>query len=310
MEFPVSVVIPTYNRARFLSEAIDSALSQTCRPLEIIVVDDASTDDTPVLMRSRYGDRSGIRYLRLEENRGPNFARKFGAQQASAPFLAFLDSDDLWLPYHLETARGAFLKKPELVAVLTQRGEIDAEGRVTRDRVLELWSGSLRDVLLKRVIFHPSRLVIRKDVWLEACRRAPPRLDSWRFGEDYFVGIALVHMYGTKVLVVQDRTVLMRAHGSQSFHDALRLKQNLLQAVDAIFTAFPDLKPLEKTVRAANLFHAAYFLWRTGRWTEGWKALWEGVGGYPRSIILRDFWVAFSRLLLPPGARRLRGLVR
>ena len=308
MDFSVSVIIPTYNLARFLPAAIDSVLSQTCPASEVIVVDDASTDDTPTLMQTRYGDHPGVRYIRLEENHGPDFARNFGARAGSAPFLAFVDSDDVWLPHHLETVRRFFMENPDSVAVLTQRGEIDAGGRVTRDVVPEFWSGSILDVLLKRVIFHPSRLVLRKDVWSSINDRKPLGSFSWKFGEDYFIGVACAHMYGTRVRVIPERTVWMRAHGSQSYHSALALKQNLLFAVDAIFETFPELRPLKPMVRSANLFHAAYFLWRTGRWREGWQTLGEGLQSYPRSILLRDFWITLSRLLLPPGVRRLWGL--
>ena len=308
MDFSVSVVIPTYNRAHFLPAAIDSVLSQTCPPSEVIVVDDASTDDTPTLMQTRYGDCPSVRYIRLEENRGPDFARGLGVQASSAPFLAFLDSDDVWLPHHLETVRRVFMENPDTVAVLTQRGQIDAEGRVTRDVVPEVWSGSILDLLLKRVIFHPSRLMIRKDIWLSIEDRKPRGSASWRFAEDYFIGVICAHMYGTRVRVIPDRTVWMRTHGSQSYHGALTLKRDLLFAVDAIFETFPELRSLKPMVRAANLFHAAYFLWRTGRWREGWQTLGEGLRSCQRSILLRDFWITFSRLLLPPGVRRLRGL--
>jgi glycosyltransferase involved in cell wall biosynthesis len=67
----VSVVIPTYNRAKFLREAIESALSQTLPPMGVYVVDDASTDETPQLMAQWYGANPKVHYLRLSENSGP-----------------------------------------------------------------------------------------------------------------------------------------------------------------------------------------------------------------------------------------------
>lgn len=94
----VSVIIPTYNRAALLCEAVDSVLRQTYRNIEVVVVDDGSTDDTTAAME-KYGDR--IRYSR-RPNAGVNAARNLGLKQSRGEFIAFLDSDDLWAPYKLE----------------------------------------------------------------------------------------------------------------------------------------------------------------------------------------------------------------
>jgi glycosyltransferase involved in cell wall biosynthesis len=90
----VSVVIPTYNRAGTIARAVDSVLAQTWRPLEVIVVDDGSTDQTGEILAD-YGDR--IRLIR-QNNRGPGAARNTGIQAASGQIISFLDSDDIWLP--------------------------------------------------------------------------------------------------------------------------------------------------------------------------------------------------------------------
>lgn len=94
MPASVSVVIPTYNRAKFLGEAVTSALGQTRPPDEIIVVDDGSTDATEQML-ARFGEK--VRYLR-QANAGPAAARNHGIRIASGNFIAFLDSDDLWTP--------------------------------------------------------------------------------------------------------------------------------------------------------------------------------------------------------------------
>jgi len=94
----VSVIIPTYNRAALLCEAVDSVLQQTYRNIEVIVVDDGSTDDTTAVME-KYGDR--VRYSR-RPNAGVNAARNLGFKQSKGEFIALLDSDDLWAPYKLE----------------------------------------------------------------------------------------------------------------------------------------------------------------------------------------------------------------
>ncbi len=95
----VSVVIPTYNRAHTLGRAIGSVLCQVFQDFEIIVVDDGSTDGTRAIVNG-FGDRR-IRYAHHERNRGAAAARNTGIKLARGEFLAFLDSDDEWLPHKL-----------------------------------------------------------------------------------------------------------------------------------------------------------------------------------------------------------------
>lgn len=94
----VSVVIPTYNRAALLRETVDSVLAQSSPDIEIVVIDDGSTDDTPAIERD-YAGR--IVYIR-QDNRGLNAARNAAIARARGTFIALLDSDDLHLPYTIE----------------------------------------------------------------------------------------------------------------------------------------------------------------------------------------------------------------
>jgi glycosyltransferase involved in cell wall biosynthesis len=99
----ISVVIPTFNRAGVVKRALESALRQSLRPAQIIVIDDGSTDDTREVL-GRYGDT--IEYVR-QENAGASVARNRGIALARHPWIAFLDSDDYWLPDHLARTAGA-----------------------------------------------------------------------------------------------------------------------------------------------------------------------------------------------------------
>jgi glycosyltransferase involved in cell wall biosynthesis len=124
----VSVVIPAYNHARYLPEAIESALGQTLSPAEVIVVDDGSTDETPQVL-AQHPDR--VRIVR-QANRGVSAARNAGASLARGDLLAFLDADDVWLPQKLEAQAARFAADPELGLVHCAVEEIDAEGRTLR----------------------------------------------------------------------------------------------------------------------------------------------------------------------------------
>ncbi|RKD89147.1 glycosyltransferase family 2 protein [Halopiger aswanensis] len=98
----VSVVIPTYNRADTLPRAIESALAQTIDDLEVIVVDDGSTDDTESVLSDYEREDSRVRPVVHETNRGANAARNTGIEWAHGEYVAFLDSDDEWHPEKLE----------------------------------------------------------------------------------------------------------------------------------------------------------------------------------------------------------------
>jgi glycosyltransferase involved in cell wall biosynthesis len=94
----VTAIIPTYNRAHVICEAVESALGQTYAHIEVIVVDDGSKDDTLARLK-QYGDRL---HVIVQPNKGPAAARNVGIAAAQGEFIAFLDSDDLWLPEKTE----------------------------------------------------------------------------------------------------------------------------------------------------------------------------------------------------------------
>jgi len=96
----ISVIIPTYNRGYLLARAIRSVVNQTYQNFEIIVIDDGSTDDTEEIMKKFHDER--ITYLRHENNKGAASARNTGIRAAKGEYIAFLDSDDEWLPKKLE----------------------------------------------------------------------------------------------------------------------------------------------------------------------------------------------------------------
>jgi glycosyltransferase involved in cell wall biosynthesis len=104
----ISVLIPTYNRGDLIGETLDSILCQTLPPKEVIVVDDGSQDDTALII-SKYNDK--IRYLR-QDNAGQCVARATGLEHATSSWIALCDSDDIWLPQHLEKLAAAVSLKP------------------------------------------------------------------------------------------------------------------------------------------------------------------------------------------------------
>ncbi|KKO20949.1 MAG: glycosyltransferase family 2 protein [Candidatus Brocadia sp.] len=113
---PISVVIPCFRCAQTIQRSVDSVAAQTHLPKEVMLVDDASDDDTlNVIMKlqNRY-DKNWIRVVKLEHNGGPSVARNTGWEVATQPFIAFLDADDAWHPRKLEIQFGWMLAHPHV----------------------------------------------------------------------------------------------------------------------------------------------------------------------------------------------------
>lgn len=106
----VNVIIPLFNKAKYVTRAIDSVFAQSYQDLEIIVVDDGSTDNGPELVQKYHDPR--LRMIR-QKNQGPGSARNRGIQETTAPYLAFLDADDEWLPEFLSRYLEALRNNPD-----------------------------------------------------------------------------------------------------------------------------------------------------------------------------------------------------
>lgn len=111
----ISCIVPVYNGERYLTEALNSILAQTYRPIEIIIADDGSTDGTRSIAIAYAAD---ARYV-WQTNGGPAAARNLGLCNARGEFVAFLDADDLWQPTKLELQMARFAAQPELEVSLT-----------------------------------------------------------------------------------------------------------------------------------------------------------------------------------------------
>ncbi len=164
----VSVIIPTYNRAQFIGRAINSVLCQSYQKLEVIVVDDASTDDTVVEVAALQRRDLRIQYLRHKINRGAQAARNTGIQAAQGEFIAFLDSDNEWLPIKLERQMALFASRGKGLGVVYAgfRWEYH-DGRICRYQSPRYRGDIYRDSL-KDWIADTSTLVMRRDVLYKA----------------------------------------------------------------------------------------------------------------------------------------------
>ena len=129
----VSIIMPSYNTAKFISETIESVLAQTYTNWELIIVDDCSTDNTDEVVKSFLSDNR-IKYIKNEKNSGAAISRNRALRESKGKWIAFLDSDDLWMPEKLER-QIAFMEASGYHFSYTNYIEIDEESKPNGKRV-------------------------------------------------------------------------------------------------------------------------------------------------------------------------------
>lgn len=197
----ISVIIPTFNRASLLPRAIDSALNQTLAPHEVIVVDDCSYDHTKYVLESY----DNVDVLILPVQGGVSKARNFGIDKSSGEWIAFLDSDDEWLPRKLEAQAQYHTSNPDVSISQTDEIWIRGSKRVNAKQKHAKVGGWIFEELLPLCLISPSAVMIHRSVFDEigtfdesfpVCED----YDLWlRIAKKYFVGFIpenLILKYG------------------------------------------------------------------------------------------------------------------
>ena len=213
----VSVIIPVYNRAAYIGRAIESVLEQTYRDFEIIVVDDGSTDNTKEALKP-YDDK--IRYI-YQENQGASGARNAGIKIAEGKYIAFLDSDDIWLPEKLEKQMELFQKSSKKLGVVyCGVSYVDNKtGQITKTIVPD-YKGNVSDIILKRGSGPTTSASVVKKECLKSAGLFDERLFSY---EDTDLWIRISQSY--KFDYIKDSLVkFLRNHEQLSTNEQVFLK--------------------------------------------------------------------------------------
>ncbi len=228
--YAISVIIPTYNRAQLVCDAVDSVMAQTYPAYEILVIDDGSTDDTADTLAARYGDR--VRYIR-QENAGVAAARNRGILEATGDWVAFLDSDDTWQYEKLAIQTTALDLYPAAQVCYAKDGEIDISCSVQQPH--SIVPPPSRDRLYVRLLdrsFIPtSSLLVAKDL----CARAGGFEPSLRWGEDWEF---LCRMALHSDFVLADHVLVnYREHAGNNTKNIPFRIENGMRAVDYVFSS-------------------------------------------------------------------------
>jgi glycosyltransferase involved in cell wall biosynthesis len=162
----VSIIIPTYNRANFIGETIQSILNQTFQDFEIIVVDDGSTDNTKKIIDGFIKQSEKIKYLYQNHCGRPSIPRNYGFKISTGKYLAFLDSDDLWLPKKLEKQINVLEKNINVGFVDCKNIIINEFGsEIKGSYKFPIYNGDVfRELLKSNIILTPGSVIIKRDV--------------------------------------------------------------------------------------------------------------------------------------------------
>ncbi len=230
----VSVIIPTYNRAGFIAEAIESVLKQRGHKhsIEIIVVDDGSTDDTSKVVK-KFGDK--VKYLKIPHSGKPAVPRNIGIKAATGELIAFQDSDDLW--HKDKLAKQIPLFKDEKVVLSYGNAEImQADGSPTGVLVVEekgLRNGKTFATLIKGNLVSTLTVVARKSAIEEV--NFFDEADDLRAVEDYALWLKIIARFPAGIRVLPDTLAYYRTHDSNIS------RTNPLEAIEQLLAVFNHL---------------------------------------------------------------------
>ncbi len=252
----VSVIIPAYNVGTTIARTIRSVQRQTLEDLEIIVVDDGSTDDTVAQVKAIDDPRI---VLRSYANGGLSMARNRGIAEAHGEYLAFLDADDLWSKTKLESHVAILAQRPEFGAIYSWTCTIDGNDRVLGRQNTATWEGDIYAQMLQGFfVGNASNVIVRRG----AVESVGPFDVNLARGEDWEFATRLASRWA--FAVVPEYAVFYRWRDGSISSDVERMRDGLLIACDKMYDDAPAALQSLKSVSLANshLYVARSYLTR------------------------------------------------
>lgn len=255
----IATVIPAFNSAKYIAQTLESVLSQTLPPDEILVIDDGSTDNTGAIAEA-YG--SSVHVI-LTVNSGLSATREFGVRKAKSEWIAFLDADDLWAPEKLDRQATELSQHPEADVCYTGRVELLDDDRGIRLGTLTAArpTEKLREALFRNTSFLSSSVIIRRSVLLDAGGFNPNTAV-----EDWDLWLRLLHA-GTRFAACPDALVQYRIHPDSLSHKAvpmLKAKEEVYRRLVLPHIPYPTRWLKQNQQTGEHQACAAYLLRKAG----------------------------------------------
>jgi len=269
----VSVIIPAYNSADYIEEALESVFKQTFQDFEILVIDDGSTDDTGAILE-KYKDR--IEYC-FQENGGPASARNQGIRMARGEYIAFLDADDIWLATKLEKQIALFRQRQNLGMVITGSCSFDKKGIYgfsTKKREYLMIGDIARNIFLRSGVGTPT-VMVRKKVF----DKVGLFEENIRYGEDDNLWIRIASHYDVEL--IDEALIRVRNHPGRMTANQTALLEDVQDNIQFLKTKYGDIvrKKIEKAapIKIARVqFSIGYGQYEIGNYREARKAFARG----------------------------------
>lgn len=296
----VSIILPTYNRLHFLRAAVASVFAQTFADWELIVADDGSDENTLAYL-GRLADPR-VRLIRLSHTGNPPAVRNAALRVARGRYVAFLDSDDLWLPRKLEVHLARLCARGDCRWNYSALVRIDAKGEVMARDSLRAWipyEGDIFEQLLTLEAAVATPTVVAERALVE---QAGLFDEQQPYFEEYDLWLRLNRL--SEIGVIREPLALVRSHHEHYTSDRVRVyaaRTRLLDKVEAVATG-ARLRRALRTERAKNVAHLANAYARRGQRWNALRTLLLGCGYLGRaSQTWRQAAGAAGRTLLPGG---------
>ncbi|MBN1405136.1 MAG: glycosyltransferase [Candidatus Omnitrophica bacterium] len=236
----ISVIIPFYNNVNYISQALDSVINQTYKNFEIIAVDDGSIDDTKYIVQKnikKYPEK--IKYL-YQTNSGSAAARNKGIAEAKGELIAFLDSDDTWLPGNLARQTELLDKTPAVSLVHSDFIYFNDQGIERKSEysknIKKHFSGDIFYYLFRENFISTSTVVVRKDVF----EKSGLFDEEFRMSQDYDLWLRITKKY--KVGYVDTPLVRIRCHGNNITRSKEKTYVWVNKVIEKTIESFPEIE--------------------------------------------------------------------
>jgi glycosyltransferase involved in cell wall biosynthesis len=278
----VSVIIPTYNRASILNETIQSVLQQTYRELEVIIIDDGSTDNTRQIAE-QFSDKR-IFYL-YKENRGLASARNEGIQKAKGEYIAFIDSDDKWLPAKIEKQLGVFKNsKFNPGVVYCGIGYIDEKSEEIKEEKMPAYKGNIFLYLLgarRNVVLGAGSTVLVKKECFKECGLLDENL-PYRIDLELLIRIAKKFTFD----YVPESLAQIRIHNKRMSSDI----DNIIKGRGMLFEKiYNDLKK-HRRILAKYYYQTGVLYLQQGDTIKHREYIVKSIKAFPLICAVKAFW--------------------
>ena len=292
-EVKVSVIIPSYNSARYVVVAVESVLAQTYRDFEILVIDDGSTDDTKEVLK-KYGQ--SICYL-YKPNGGVSNARNYGIEKARGKYVAFLDADDVWMPEKLNKQVALLESNTDVGLSYTSAIKVD-ENLETKSYIeAKEYDDACEGLLLEMNILILSSSIARRDIVLQT--NGFDSQFSTCADKDFWLRLSLL----TKFAPVKEHLVKYRDVTGSMSSDPFLSKRDTEGVLNKFF-ALPNLPEKYKNLRnkslSNNLMVVSGEFLHSGKIGESVRCMWRSLRLYPQNVV-RPLGLPFrlAKRLLP-----------